>query len=290
MVSTDNFTEYSWEALRNARQYTNGDSPGDAAQYATNNLISVLGYNPYSSGTPVGTDGKLVSTDKKWDNDWEKGLINDNAERQEYSFNVTGGSENTKYFMAANYLSQEGSIQTSNFERITARMTIDSKLTDWLTTGINMFYSTSKQNYPDQSGNSFQSAQQWLYSVSSFYPLYKRDNNGDLVYDSLGNRIYDYGDQGGQPVNGTRPVFGGENGVGALYNYDVENKRDLISVNGYALVTITDDLNFRSQLSYEKYIFDNYNYVSNEFGYAANVGGRVDQSRDITTTITLLTL
>jgi TonB-linked SusC/RagA family outer membrane protein len=188
--------------------------------------------------------------------------------------------------MAANYLDQEGSIQTSNFQRVTTRMTIDSKVTNWLTAGINMFYSTSKQNYPDQSGNSFQSAQQWLYSVSSYYPLYKRDNNGDLVYDSLGNRIYDYGDQGGQPVNGTRPVFGGENGVGALYNYDVENKRDLISVNGYALVTITDDLNIRSQLSYEKYIFDNYNYVSNEFGYAANVGGRVDQSRDITTSIT----
>ncbi len=286
LASTDKFTEYSWEALRNARQYTNGESPGDAAQYATTNLISVLGYNPYSSATPVGTDGRLVSTDKKWDNDWSKGLINDNAERQEYSFNVTGGSENTKYFMAANYLDQEGSIQTSNFQRVTARMTIDSKVTDWLTTGINMFYSTSKQNYPDQSGNSFQSAQQWLYSVSSYYPLYKRDNNGDLVLDDLGNRIYDYGDQGGQPVNGTRPIFGGENGVGALYNYDVENKRDLISVNGYALVTITDDLNIRSQLSYEKYIYDNYNYVSNEFGYAANVGGRVDQSRDITTSTT----
>ncbi|CDF78268.1 TonB-dependent receptor [Formosa agariphila KMM 3901] len=285
LATTDEFTKYSWEALRNEQLYSQGSTATDAAQYATDNLVSVLGYDPYGNGAPVGTDGELVTTDKLWDNDWSDNLFNNSAVRQEYAFNIAGGSEKTNYFLGLNYVDQEGAIETSNFTRGTVRMNIDSELTDWLTTGVNMFYSHSDQNYPTQSGTSFQSAQQWYYSVSSYYPLYQRDGNGSLILDGNGDRIYDYGNNSGsQSVNGVRPVFGGENGVGALYNYDVRYKRDLTSVNGYAKIDFTDYLNFKTQYYYEKYVFDSYEYVHNEYGYAANVGGRVSQDRDFVTT------
>lgn len=284
LASTDDFTKYTWEALRNSYVYGDGTSPADAAQAATNNLVSVLGYDAYGNGAPVDVNGNLVSTEKLWNTDWENGLFNDDALRQEYTFNVSGGSDKTNYFFGVDYVDQEGAVATSNFARGTVRMNIDSEVADWLTTGISMYYSHSNQNYPTQSGTSFQSAQQWYYNVSSYYPIYQRDGNGNLLLDGNGNRIYDYGNNGGQAVNGVRPVFGGENGIGALYNYDVRYKRDLTSVNGYAKFNITDHLDFKSQYYYEKYVYDLYQYVSNEFGYAANVGGRVAQDRDFVTT------
>jgi len=281
--STDQFMRYSWEAMRNSYQYVDGETAADAGQLASDNLVSTIGYNPYDSATPVNTNGELVSTNKKWDTDWGDYLLNDNAIRQEHGINISGGSDNTTYFFSANYLDQNGAIKTSNFQRITNRLNIDTKVNDWFNTGLSASYSTSKQNYPTQSGSSYQSAQQWYYSLSSVYPVYKRDANGDYALDSKGNKFYDYGDTGGQSVNGVRPVFEGENGVGALYNYDELNKRDNFTANGYAQITFSDNLNAKTQISFEKFTFNSYSYVHNEYGYAANVGGRVSQDRDFIT-------
>ena len=38
-------------------------------------------------------------------------------------------------------------------------------------------------------------------------------------------------------------------------------------------------------MSYENYLFDGFDYAAYDVGYAASVGGRVTQQRDITTTI-----
>ncbi|MDO5971271.1 TonB-dependent receptor [Flavivirga aquimarina] len=285
LTDTDTFTEYTWEALRNASQYEDGNTAEVAATSATNNLIPTLGYNPYGIANPVGTDGKLVSTNKAWDTDWADLLINEAAIRKEHTLAVSGGSENTSYYFSGNYLDQEGTIKTSDFERITTRLSIDTKVNSWFKAGLSAFYSTSKQNVPDQSGTSFTSTIQWINNLSSFYPLYRRDANGALDLNSNGEKVYDYGNtSGGQPVNAARPQFQGENIVGSLYLYEVRNKRDNFTANGYAQVQILEDLSFKTQLSYEKYTLDTYEYNHNEFGVAASVSGRVDQDRDFTTT------
>jgi TonB-linked SusC/RagA family outer membrane protein len=283
LASTDEFSEFTWESMRNGYIDT-GASVADAAQAASNNFVQFLGYNPYGTAQPVGTDGKLVGTAKKWDTDWADELINNSAVRQEYSVSVSGGSKNTTYLFSANYLEQEGSVKTSNFERINTRANITSNIKDWLQIGLNTSYSTSNQNFPTQAGNSFQSPIQWAYTVSSYYPLYKRDPNGDLEVDGFGNPIYDYGNEVGGTLNGQRPRLSGENAVGALYNYDIENTRDDFIANAFTKIDFTDNLSFNTRLFYEKYSFDAYEYSSNVFGNAANVGGRVSQNRDFTTT------
>ncbi|WBX71893.1 SusC/RagA family TonB-linked outer membrane protein [Tenacibaculum retecalamus] len=284
LTSTDTFTEYTWEAMRNNFQYEDGESAAAAAARATDQLIPTLQYNPYGINNPVGLDGKLVSTDKLWNTNWIDHLENDAAVRKEHNLSVSGGSENTTYIFSANYLNQEGSIKTSNFERVATRINIDSKINDWLNTGLNLSYSTSTQNYPSQSGTSFTSIIQWINNVSSFYPVYRRDANGQLILDPKGNKLYDYGDAGGQPVNATRPLFNSENTVGSLYNYVTNYKRDNITANTYAKINFNENLSFKTQFSYEKYLYDSYQYVHNEYGYAASVGGRVSQDRDFVTT------
>ena len=138
--------------------------PNSATQSATDNLVQRLGYNPYGNTLPVAVDGKLVSTDKSWETDWTEELFNDAAMRTEHTLAVSGGSENTSYYFSSNYLDQEGSIKTSDFERVTTRMNIDSKVTDWINVGLNSSYSTSSQTTPNQSGSEFTNIIQWIIS------------------------------------------------------------------------------------------------------------------------------
>ncbi len=287
-LSTDRYTELAWEAVRNSYQYIGGETAADAAQMASDNLVNdFLRYNPYGTGNPVGTDGRLISTNKLWSTDWEKEIVNRNASRQDYALSVSGGSDKTTYYFAANYLTQEGAVKTSNFDRATARISVDSEVNDWFSVGMNTAYSSQSQNYPTQSGTAYQSAIQWIFSVPSYYPVYRHDESGALVLDDFGKPIFDYGNNVGQSLNGSRPGLSGENAVGGLYNYQYKNKRDNLNAVGYAKIDFTDNLSFKTTLGYEKYTFDYFTYIHNEFGYAANVGGRVTNQRDLTTTFNL---
>lgn len=288
MVDSDTYMKYSWEGIRNANQYVNNQTAATAGLNASNSLISALGYNPYNAAVPVDASGNLATTSKKWDTNWADLMLNNSAVRREHSLGLTGGSDNTSYAFSTNYLSQEGNVVTSNFDRVTTRMSIDSKVNDWLSAGITSFYSTSSQNFPSQSGSSYQSAIQYIYTIPSIYPAYRRDGNGDLVLDGKGQKIYDYGATPGQLLNANRPQLTNENAYGSLFNYKIKNKRDNFTANAYVQINLAKDLSFKTNLAYDKYLYDSYNYASNEVGYAASAGGRVTQNRDITTSTNLI--
>lgn len=283
LLSTDDFTEYTWEAMKNNNQYRQGLSPEAAAIAASNGLVANLGYNPYKNAIPVDTDGKLVSSEKHWDTDWANLIENNSAQRVEHTLGISGGSAKTTHSFNLNYLDQEGTVNTSNFERVTTRLSVDTKVNKWFKTGVSLFYSNSSQNFPDQSGTSFTSTMQWINSVSSYYPLYRRDPNGNLIKDENGNNIYDYGNNTGS-LNAARPVLSGGNAVGTLYLGKQSYKRDNFSANGYVNFQITSYLDFNTQISYEKYIYDAYSYDHYKYGAGAAAKGRVDQDRDFTTT------
>ncbi|MBJ7880215.1 SusC/RagA family TonB-linked outer membrane protein [Gelidibacter salicanalis] len=286
-IGTNDFMRYSWEAERNNQLYVGNLTPAAAAAAASQNLIPTLGYNPYGTlAQPVDANGNLLpGANLLWETDWKDAILRKAALRSEYSLSLSGGGTNTRYFLSANYLNQEGSVKESDFERITTRLNLESSINEWLTVGLNSSLSNSKQNFPEQSGNTYQSSIQWIYSMSSVYPLYRRNTNGGLILDDFGNTIYDYGSTPEQAQNGTRPLFGNENAAGSLYNYETLNNRTAVTANGFANIDFTDDLSFRSTVSYENYLFDGYEYNAYNIGSASSVGGRVSQDRDITTTL-----
>ncbi|MEP0214077.1 MAG: TonB-dependent receptor [Cellulophaga sp.] len=284
-IGNDDMMRYSWEAERNKNIYVSGQSAADAGINASQSLISNLGYNPYNVAQPVDQNGNLVAgAASLWETDWEDAMLRSAAQRNEYTVSISGGGESSRFFLSANYLNQEGAVRESDFERFTTRLNVESSVKDWLTVGLNTSLSTSKQQFPTQSGSNFQSSYQWIYSMSSIYPLYRRNEAGGLVLDNFGNRIYDYGSTPGQSVNGSRPLLGNENAVGSLFNYDDVNKRTNATVNGFAKIKFSDNLSFKTNLSYENYLFDSNAYDAYDVGVAASVGGRVSQDRDITTT------
>ncbi|MRM82812.1 SusC/RagA family TonB-linked outer membrane protein [Riemerella anatipestifer] len=290
-VSSDRFMELSWEARRNTAKYVDGKSDVDAALFATNTLISDLGYNPYNVAMPVGLDGKIVAgAVKKWDTDWKKEILNKVAFRKDYRLSLQGGGDNTTYFFSADYLDQEGSVVTSNFKRLSTRLNLDSKVNSWLSAGFKTMFTTSSQNTPLQDGAVYGSALAWIYGVSNIYPVHRRDSSGNLIYDSKGNLIYDYGANGGV-LNGNRPIIQNENVPGALYNNKIDNRRYSLNTVGYIEAKLAKGLTNRTTISHEFYVYDYNRYNNNEYGGAANVRGRVSSNRDFSfgTNLTNLT-
>ncbi|WP_109851257.1 TonB-dependent receptor [Aquimarina sp. AU58] len=290
IMNVDEQFKHSWEAIRNSRLYVEGEDAATAATYATNNLVEgFLTYNPYGGGTPepVDINGNLVTSNKLWETDWRDLFQNNSAIRTDHSLSVSGGSKDTKYFLSANYLNQEGSVATSKFERITTRLNVDSNINKWLSAGLGITYSTSESNTPLQSGAFNSGATFWMWNASPVYPLYQRDADGQIMLDGLGNKIFDYGGRASQSVNGQRPFSPGQNAYAQLFNDIREENRDNITLNGNLKVNITPDLNFKTQLSHTHYVFDSFRYGNSEFGENASVDGFITQQRNVEITTNL---
>lgn len=281
-LGINDWSKLYWEAKYNKGVYIDGLSNSDATKFASDNFITDLSYNPYGVEKPVGNDGKITAT-PIWDTDWRKAIINETTNFSDIGIQLAGGGEKTNYFFSTNYLTEDGSVVTTQFDRYTSRIKVESRVKDWIKAGVNSSYTISKTNAPSQSGNSYNSSIQWIYSVPNFYPIYRRAEDGSLIKDSSGNNIFDYGSTPGLTVNGVRPVFENENAYGSLFLYDMETKRTDFNITLSTSMKISDNLSFDSSLTYQQYMYDYFQYIHRDYGYASSVKGRVSQDRDITT-------
>ena len=280
LMGINDWSELYWEAKRN-NYLENGLSSAAAAAAATANFGSSMGYNAYGIDNPVGTDGKLTAS-PLWDTDWKGALMDNEASFDEIGVNLSGGSKNTSYFFSTNYLGEDGNVTTTRFERFSSRIKIDSKVNDIISAGVNVGYTRSTTNTPTQSGSGYSSTVQWIYNVPNFFPIYRRNPDGSFLTDANGNRQFDYGANSGILVNGVRPVFEDENAYGSLFLYDIYNLRTDFNASLYASINILDNLSFTSRLAYQSYMFDSYQYIDRDNGYASSVNGRTTQGRDLT--------
>ena len=89
--------------------------------------------------------------------DWQ-GEIFQNASMHNHQLNISGGNDNVKYSISAGYLSQEGIAIGSDFERFSARVNMDNKITKWLATGLRASVAQTTQNNTIDSGNIIRTA------------------------------------------------------------------------------------------------------------------------------------
>ncbi|WP_026704148.1 SusC/RagA family TonB-linked outer membrane protein [Flavobacterium soli] len=287
-IGTEQNMKLTWEAIRNTNMDL-GQNSTTAASNASGQLIDRLGYNPYGTVVnPIDASGQLVpGAQLLWETDWQKEMTRQTMMRTNHSFDISGGDDKTTYFMSVDYLKEDGPVITSDFERITTRLNVDSQVSDWLKVGLNSSFSYSNSSNPDQTTGSTTQAIGWIYALSSIYPLHQRDGNGELFLDANGNRQYDFGNGSipGQSVNNTRPVNGGENAVANIYLGKERLRRTSYVGSVFAEAKIFESLKFRTRFSYENFLFDSFSFDDDLFGAASSVGGRVTQARNITTTL-----
>ncbi len=221
MTSPNTYYETYYQAINNA---LGGAAPSSTVGAYVENL---LGYPIYN--VPVGeelftAEGKInpnatvgnqyVGKDGNTyflqpDNWYNELFMNDNL-RQEYNVRISGASPQSTYYMSAGYLEDTGIIPNSGFQRFTARMNADYQVNKSIKVGSSFSYSNSVSLSPrDQSGSSSGNLFYVSNRIAPIYPLYVRDADGNIMTDSHGFTMYDFG-AGEYPGLG-RPFMGNSN-------------------------------------------------------------------------------
>lgn len=85
--------------------------------------------------------------------DWQDELFN-NAGMNKHQLSLSGGSNNTTYYLSGEYLKQEGVAEGSGFDRYGFRLNLDNKPREWATIGANLSFNQTNEiltatNYGD---------------------------------------------------------------------------------------------------------------------------------------------
>jgi TonB-linked SusC/RagA family outer membrane protein len=288
-VNTQQNFELGWEALKSVYA-NNPPTAAQAAQLATQNLIkNGFHYNPYGALTnPVGTDGKLAAgATLLWNDDWTKALQRDHAARRDVNLGVSGGNDRSKYYFSLGYLNQDGYVIKSNYQRVSTALNYTTDLNNWLQIGSRVSIVSSKQNFPAQGDGTFSDVVAYGRTLSSVFPIYARDDKGQVLKDVDGNPIFDFGrPNSGRTVNVNRPILQPSNDVASVERDNWIYNRLLTSLNSYGQVNFTKNFFFKSSFGINRYTLDELHYEDKDYSDASSVGGRTYRQQDLTTSWT----
>jgi TonB-linked SusC/RagA family outer membrane protein len=267
------YFELYWEALRN-NQLDQGKTAAQAAQYASTELVGALKINPFGSAfpQPVGLNGKLLAgANSLWDDDWTESLSR-NGIRNQIEVGISGGSEDSKYFIAGGYLDDKGFIVGSGFSRYNARVNYNTKVNKWFEAGLNIAANTTSQDAPPQSDSNQGNFANFGRLVANIYPVYERNGDGSYKLDAEGNKIYDFGNY--------RPSAAatGNNLLGGVDLNKYNNKQDALIFRGNFQFNILKGLKLKNSANADYVSRLNHSYTNPGFGSGLAGRGSVSKS------------
>lgn len=267
-LTPNEFTELTWLALKNGYMDNKASSVEEASQYATNILGNELKMNPYSLANPVGLDGKIdPNAQLLYSGDWRDALLQSRL-RQEYTIDFSGKSNKADYFLSAGYLNDKGVFSTQKFERYSLRANLNYDVKKWLKVGANINLSHSVREM-----SAGESTVWFLRTMPSIYPIYEWDTEAQVYKkDSNGNLIYDYGDNR-QSWIGWNPLADAEYNPSPWMHDDV-------SLRTYFEIKFLPELTWRTNFSVDYYHYTYDGYTNSEYGFAAGYGGEAFKESD----------
>ncbi len=274
------YYEMAWEAQRNMAYYTGVMDLAQAGAYASAALLSEQ-LGPYNIYKGIADEeiidprtGKLNSAANqlKWTDQWNRDVFRRGI-RQEYNISAAGGSEKTKAYMSASYLSDEGYVPNSGFDRISLRAKVDHSIGRFIDAGLNIaFSSTDQKQYNDYESSNYSNLFFFSQAIAPIYPIYQYDlATGERQFNELGQALYDWGETG----RAYAPTF---NPYGQMMSSQMSTIRDNVSSRGYINFKILKDLVFSVNVAYDVFNTKVNSYQTPIGGDAQNVGGRGDQS------------
>ncbi|WP_394750173.1 TonB-dependent receptor [Spongiimicrobium salis] len=283
-VNAQEYYPLLWEALRNSLSISGNVPVAEANQRASDEIFGELGTNPFNvpNDQIVGIDGQLNPNAELLfpdDLDFQEPLIRGGT-RSNVDFSYRGASENTDYFASLSYLDEQGFIINSDFERITGRVNVNSKLNDWFKTGINLSYATSVSKQANDGGsnsivNPFFSSR----TIAPIYPVFLHDPvTGEFILDDAGERQFDLGDNRVGASAGRNIV------QETILNQDVDEINS-ISARTYAEFYFLKNFTFTMNATLDKRFFFSEELQNRVVGDAAPAG-RAERLSTITTSVT----
>ena len=224
--------------LLNAKEYMammdetryNEASPG----YDWQNLLPTDLYNSIMDGSWQGTN-------------WIKETYNEAAPTQNHSFNLAGGTEQSKFSMGFSYTSQEGILGKpvqSQFDRYTARINSDHVLLKVKDFDAIKIGETLNFNFNTKSGiaigNIYGNSIHNMLIGNPLLPVYDAEGNF-YDYDDKVNNGWNFDGNTGNPLAGT-----------ALSNWGLNlSKNYALQSSAYLEIQPIKNLVFRSQFGYK---------------------------------------
>lgn len=246
--SEEEYMELVYAGLRNTADFAGNNNP---SQFALDNLFSDRGvaplYNMWNVADGNGlidpSTGRVISgvTRKYTPTDWADAGYRDGV-RNEMNFKTSGGTDKTKHYFSLGYLSDEGFIAESKYDRYSTRLNVTANPVDRVKISTNLDYSYSEYN--DATGYGGGDVPYMLDFTPTIYPLYLRDTDGNIVMNPNTNEpFYDFGDN---TAGNARDFSATYNGIGeAIYNIN-RTKRHSVNGNINAAVEIMEGLTFET--------------------------------------------
>ena len=238
-------------------------------------------YNPYD--VPLAqlftADGKVRDDAKLlWDEDWLDEVTDNAALRQEYGASVSGGNEKTQYMFSLGYLNEDGVLKTTNFERYSGRLNVETQAKPWFAAGMGANFArnstNSSQTSASATSNVFFSAQM----MAPIYPVYQRDpETGDYLRDANGRKQFDYGSSrpSGQQTNfNSIATLYDDKYAQTSYSLSARAHMDFMGIGDHW----SEGLKFQLSFGTDYYNSQSMTYYNPFFGNAESVGGRIQKT------------
>lgn len=211
------YYEMHYKALYNYYVDKQGMSQADAGTLASERVAGPvrdggLGYQvftvpqgeafigPDGKVNPRATLGNVVNHNGKdyllMPDDWMKEAYRQSL-RQEYNLSVAGGVDKASFLASFGYLNNKGIIDGADMYRYSARLKADFQAKEWLKVGANVSYTNydyNNGNGEEGSAGSVGNVFGFAASMAPIYPVYIRDASGNIMTDSRGLLMYDFGD------------------------------------------------------------------------------------------------
>ncbi len=239
-VNASQYMEQMYRATYNDLLYTEGHLPGEAATLTPSRLAkNILGinnkYNIFDKDVEnlFGADGKCLRRGDKYSADWLGEAKAKLPTRQEYLFSMSGASDVSKYMASLGYLDENGTITTTSFRRITARLGAEFTPYEWFEFGLNANYSNTRSDYLGASGTEANNIWYTAMMMAPIYPVYEVDADGNEVLDN-GGRVFDYGSSRPAGAQNNR------NCVATLFDDDYYMIGDNVNLRGHLGISFGD--------------------------------------------------
>ena len=248
----------------------------DAAATAANGLTNAkLVVNPYNTVNPYTANGVLANgASLLYDTDWRDEVLRRGVTKN-IDLSASGGNDRSKFFVSGGYFEQNGIVIRSDFKRYSGKFNFNTDVTDFLKVGINNSLTRTEQNTPAGSTGS-DNPVNFADQTANIYPLYVRDTNGKVVYDAVGNPVYNY-------INPVTPDFNPV-GLSKLNEYNTITNRVITSP--YAEVRFLKDFVVKSMVGVDYINNRERQFYNMEHGDGVSVKGRAYRysKEDVTVT------
>ena len=302
ITSPEEYVTMSWMSLYNSFRQESGfnntdKSRKEAADKAHKVLYSSaglpMGYNLWSAaGNYLINDGLLqygyanptfdptIARRPGYENleSWSDEIFRV-GQKMDATVKFHGGSEKVNYFTSLGYLKDEGYYQSSDFSRISLRSNIDFTPKIWLKGNLNIAYSYSDMNNPNQDGGgAMNNGFYYVNAIPAIYPVFLRDENGNTYTDPrTGFLAYDYG-------NELNRSFGfGINPAGSLLLDKQRSVQHTVNVQGGLELKLYKGLKLMVDAGMHFYNNLSSQLTNKYYGDAADIGRIAQQSSNMLT-------